>query len=229
MMLLAADTSTTQVTVSVGDAERLWGGMVLARPRHHAELLVPALDHLLTALDIRIADVTGVAVTTGPGLFAGLRVGIATMAGVAQVGELPMYGLSSLEVLADAAPVIDGTIAATIDARRGELYWARFARLDGRLVRLSADAVDPPATVARAAVNDVVVGHGVDVSQRAETGSHRAGRQLDTGLTPEALWRVSVRAAQTSSGVSAQEIEPVYLRKTDAELNWERRRSLEPT
>ncbi len=227
-MLLCADTSSTQVTVALGDTRAFLGGMVLARPRHHAELLVPAIQQLMNALKVEVPDVAGVSVTVGPGLFAGLRVGIATLSAFAQARDLPVIGLSSLEVLAEGAPLLNGPIAATIDARRGEVYWARFERTAGELIRLTPDRVDPPEVVLAECAGDVIVGEGLSSQDGREAADWDEPERLVGGsITAEALWAASARSATLGQAVSAGDITPVYLRKTDAELNWERRRAMD--
>lgn len=154
-LVLGIDTSGS---VSVGLAR---GGAVLARASvhdrmAHVEQLVLLLDRCLAEADLAVADVGAVVVGLGPGPFTGLRVGIVSAEVLAEVRPLPLRGVCSLDVIAaehaHAAGAGDFVVAS--DARRREVYWARYSsdgrRLEGPRVG-SPDAVPPLPTVGPAA------------------------------------------------------------------------------
>lgn len=147
MLLLAVDTSGMQASVALHD-----GAAVLARadvpdPLRHAEVLTPAIDDVLARAGCRTDGVSALAVGVGPGPFTGLRVGLVTVEVLGHVLGVPVHGIGSLDALA-AAAVRAGTVGSgeefwvVTDARRREVYWARYRgarRLDGPGVLAPAD------------------------------------------------------------------------------------------
>ncbi|MFP5283880.1 MAG: tRNA (adenosine(37)-N6)-threonylcarbamoyltransferase complex dimerization subunit type 1 TsaB [Actinomycetes bacterium] len=143
-VVLALDTAST---VSVGVAR---GGRALGVAHHedrmaHVEQLMPLLRDLLRDLEVRLVEVSSIVVGLGPGPFTGLRVGVATARVLASVAAVPLHGVCSLDVIAaqHARQATEEFLVAT-DARRQEVYWARYAA-DGR--RLDAPAVGRPETL----------------------------------------------------------------------------------
>lgn len=134
-MILAIDTSTALTSVSVTDAADVIVELSHLDARKHAEVLAPMLGEVLA--QVRRSAVAAVAVGVGPGPYTGLRVGIATATAVAAAWGLPVYGLCSLDAIAEARrdTGATGAFGVASDARRKEIYWARYdesgARLDG--------------------------------------------------------------------------------------------------
>lgn len=140
MYVLALDTATPALTVGIVDSET---GAVLARrdrthARGHAEVLVPYLLECLAEAGLRRADLGAVIVGCGPGPFTGLRVGMATGAAFGDALGIEVHGVCSLDVIAHGEP---GDVVVVTDARRKEVYWARYA--DG--VRTAGPGVIKPA------------------------------------------------------------------------------------
>ena len=134
MLVLALDTATPTLVAGVARWSTDGGADVLAeetRPSgtRHAELLTPAVSAALSAAGIATADLDAVVVGLGPGPFTGLRVGVVTAAALGDVRGLPVLGVCSLDAVGDGARTV------VTDARRRELYWARYdatgARVDG--------------------------------------------------------------------------------------------------
>ncbi|MCF3964425.1 tRNA (adenosine(37)-N6)-threonylcarbamoyltransferase complex dimerization subunit type 1 TsaB [Streptomyces fuscigenes] len=156
MLLLAVDTATPAVTVALHD-----GGSVLAAEsdvdaRRHGELLLPAVDRVLAAAGAKPDAITDVVVGVGPGPYTGLRVGIATALAFGSALGVPVRGLCTLDGLAYASGLDEPFVVAT-DARRKEVYWARYA--DTR-TRVSEPAVDRPGDLAQELAGLPVVGAG---------------------------------------------------------------------
>jgi tRNA threonylcarbamoyladenosine biosynthesis protein TsaB len=127
MLLLALDTAGPNCAVAVARAG-VDGPDILARAserlgRGHAERLKPMVDAALAAAKAGYADLDRIAVTTGPGSFTGVRVGIAFARGLALALDIPAIGVGSLDALArPLARAGEGTVAAVLDAKRGEVY-----------------------------------------------------------------------------------------------------------
>ncbi|WP_063837435.1 tRNA (adenosine(37)-N6)-threonylcarbamoyltransferase complex dimerization subunit type 1 TsaB, partial [Streptomyces sp. NRRL WC-3549] len=133
------DTATPAVTVALHDGDRVVAETGQVDARRHGELLLPAVDRVLAEAGVRLGAVTGVVVGVGPGPYTGLRVGLVTAATFGSALSVPVHGVCTLDGLAHAAGV-EGPFAVATDARRKEVYWARYE--DGR-TRTGGPAVDP--------------------------------------------------------------------------------------
>lgn len=130
MLLLAVDTSGALVSAAVHDGRRVLAERSTADARHHAELLAPSVTAVLAEAGVSRRDLTGIAVGVGPGPFTGLRVGLVTARVLGHVLGVPVHGVGSLDALAEAvagsgAPPGQEFLVVG-DARRREVYWARY-------------------------------------------------------------------------------------------------------
>ena len=201
----------------------------VTRNRRHAETLVPAIRFACETAEISLSEVRVIAVDIGPGLFTGLRVGMATANGLAQGLGLPMIGLSSLDLLAFPLRHTSRLIVAIIDARRGELYTASYRATHGGVQRVSDPRLATPEALAAELqmVDERVLLVGDGAERNAELFGDLDAVEL-AGLgaahpTAEALVELAHPIAVREEYVSPLEIRPLYLRRSDAELNWERR------
>jgi len=126
VLVLALETSTAQSGVALATDEGVLAAATLGaeRGRAHAEFLAPAIAFCLARAGAGVPDLTAVAVGLGPGLYTGMRVGIATAATLAAARGLPALGIASLDLLAFPVRHTRRLVCATVDARRGELFWA---------------------------------------------------------------------------------------------------------
>lgn len=135
MIILAVHTTTRRLSAAVTQNGRVLHENILPPGREHLENLAPIILGISNRLKISLEHVDGFAVAVGPGSFSGIRVGLATVKGVALALGKPVVGVSSLEILAWLG-LTDGEIgAAVIDARRGELF-AGIYRKSGKTVAL---------------------------------------------------------------------------------------------
>jgi tRNA threonylcarbamoyladenosine biosynthesis protein TsaB len=204
-VLLAFDTASPLVSVALYDADedRVVTEHVSERPMKHAEQLAPLIDLALTTAGIVRQDLTAIAVGIGPGPFTGLRVGLVTARTLGFVLELPVYGVCSLDALAVEAVdtgVVGGDFTVATDARRKEVYLARY---DADGVRLDGPLVDKPAVLA---TEDPVVGQGAVLYP--EAFPHRVGPEV-----PSAGWLARCVAQERAE---LSDPEPLYLRRPDA-------------
>jgi tRNA threonylcarbamoyladenosine biosynthesis protein TsaB len=224
-ILLGIATATSQVGVALSGADGPLASLHVRRGRRHAELLAPAIETLTRMAGIGTQQIGRVAVDLGPGLFTGLRVGVATAKALAAALDVPITGCSSLELLAYPHRRQDRMIAAVVDAKRGELFWALFRPEQGDVTLITDPAVSKPDALVRAlrdAGGDfLVVGDGA--RRYAEVVASLPGVELG-GLAddhPSALALVELAATRPS--VPLSEITPLYLRGADVRIGWQRR------
>ena len=134
MLVLGFDTATPAVSVALHDGERVIAAASALDGRRHSELLMPMIAKIMADAGASRADLTAIAVGVGPGPYTGLRVGVVTARVLGSVLRLPVSGVCSLDVIAASASPAGPFLVAT-DARRKEVYWARYdaggRRVDG--------------------------------------------------------------------------------------------------
>ncbi len=214
-LLLGIDTATSAIAVALHDGVEVIASAAREDPRGHTEHLAPLIDALLRDSGRAPRDLTAIAVGTGPGPFTGLRVGLVTAVTLGHVLGIPVHGVCSLDAMAqDAAPLAGGELVVATDARRREVYWARYAVRDGRAVRLSDPAVSRPADVAEEVRSLPTAGRGPLLYP--ELYPHPVGPlDVDGG----ALVRLAARRVAAGEPMA---VEPLYLRRPDALTTAER-------
>jgi len=159
VLLLAFDTATPAVTVALHDGNRILAEHTEVDARRHGELLAPGIRAVLEQSGRSRHELTDVAVGVGPGPFTGLRVGLVTARALADALGVAVHGVCTLDILAWAVRRggHDGPFAVATDARRKEVYWAKYAAPDRRV---SDPAVDWPHVVAPEVAGMPVAGEG---------------------------------------------------------------------
>ncbi len=200
MLVLALDTATPTLVAGLGRWSADAGVEVLAERavpsgNRHAELLTPAIQGVLADAGLQMADLAAVVTGLGPGPFTGLRVGVVTAMTLADARGLPVVGVCSLDAVGD------GPRTVVTDARRREVYWARY---DASGVRVDGPGVVRPEELA-------VPGPYVGDPAFAD----RLGAPVDPAdVTTAGLLRAA--AAQLANPASAPPLVPLYLRRPDA-------------
>jgi tRNA threonylcarbamoyladenosine biosynthesis protein TsaB len=214
VIVLGVESATARAAVAIGTTDGVVASVQVTRGPRHAEILVPAIQFVCEQSGIGLDEVDAIAVDIGPGLFTGLRVGIATANGLAQALNVPMIGVSSLDLLAHDARHAGDDIVAVIDARRSEVYAARYGVTDDAIKRVLDPTVLPPEELLeqlRDAPDVILVGDTL-----VEHGARFARPSAD------ALVQLAAPIADAGGAVAPSAIAPLYLRKSDAELNAER-------
>ena len=229
MLLLGFDTATQQVSVAMSADGAVIGELRLGHDRRHAEHLAPGIRYLCDQLDVELAQVSGIAVGLGPGLFTGLRVGVTTAKVMAQALRVPVVGIPSLDLIAYPLRHADRRIVAVLDARRGEGFHATYQPVPGGVQRVSDyEVVSPDDLVADlvAAGDEVLLaGDGALRYREAFGGVDRAEQAGSSFAAPSsnALLELAAARMEREEFSSAWDVQPLYLRQSDAEIEWERR------
>ena len=229
MLILGIESATQQIGCAIGGHEGVLGLFESARGRRHAETLAPAIEFLMTTTDVALEEISVVAVDVGPGLFTGLRVGLATAKAIAHALRVPMIGISSLDLLAFPLRHTVRTIVTVIDAKRGELFYAFYRQVPGGVQRLGALQLGTPDELQAdlLATHDeyVLVGDGA-LRYREQLCQRKGVEFAEQWLAhPSAAPLVQLAHARAlrEDWVNPWELEPIYLRKPDAVINWSTR------
>lgn len=224
MKILALETSAKSVSVAVTE-----DGVPLASSYQntgltHSRTLMPLLDAMLTSGGLELQDMDALAVAAGPGSFTGLRIGVSAAKGLAWAKELPCCGVSTLAAMARTAADFQGLIIGAMDARRQQIYHALFRGENGRVLRVTQDcaiSLEELASLLRDMPEEkLVVGDGAalcadylstaGISCRMADEHHRMQSAVGVALCAEEM-------AARGETVTAQHLEPVYLRLSQAE------------
>lgn len=148
MIILAIDTASRSCSVAVMDGEAVLAEINDVSGQTHSRHLMTMVDRALSASGARLGEIDGVAVTRGPGSFTGLRIGISAAKGLAEAAGKPLVGVSSLQALAWQIVQAEAIIIPMLDARRKEVYTARYRR-DGQGLKMIAaeQAISPEVAV----------------------------------------------------------------------------------
>lgn len=229
-LILAVDTSAKPVSCALAQEDHVLASFYANTGLTHSQTLMPMIEHLLTVTGHTVADMDAVAVNVGPGSFTGVRIGVSAVKGIAFTSDLPCVSVSTLEAMAENAAAIPGTIICCLmDARCQQVYSALFEKdADGTVCRLSEDEALTVAQMGErlVALNRPVmlVGDGSELCYRAwkdtipniilAPASVRYQNATATAL-------VACRRFADGETVSAEELQPTYLRLPQAqrELN----------
>lgn len=138
-MILGIDSSAISAGCAVTDGDKIIAEEFLNTRCTHSETLLPMVGSVLRKAGIGLSDLECVAVSSGPGSFTGLRIGISCVKGLCDGAGVPCVGVSTLEAIAYNFVQIDGVICACMDARRNQVYNALFRSENGVITRISED------------------------------------------------------------------------------------------
>jgi tRNA threonylcarbamoyladenosine biosynthesis protein TsaB len=203
VLLLALDTSTPAVSVALCRDGVALATETVVDARRHNELLAVGVDAVLARAGVTPSQLEAVAVGVGPGPYTGLRIGLVTARALGHALGIAVHGICSLDILARAAArEIEGEFLVATDARRKEVYWARYRGAE----RLEGPAVDLPARIAWAGP---VVGQGAALYPEA----FPAGR---SPVYPDPVDLAAIVESAVAAGARTLAPDPLYLRRPDA-------------
>jgi tRNA threonylcarbamoyladenosine biosynthesis protein TsaB len=226
-LLLAIETATAAAGVALLRGDAVVASRALPGARPASETLLPTVIALLQEAGVALPAIEVFAVSAGPGSFTGLRVGVATVKGLAFGSEAIVVSVPTLAALALRAASAPGPIAALLDARRGEVYAAVYDRDPPSPPRVGPVVLRPDAladilaTLATDATC-TVIGEGVVVVAdvlRARLGDRLRLVPPPAGLPdPVAVGRLGARLLAAGAGFTADALTPVYVRRAEAEV-----------
>lgn len=211
MLLLAFDTATPAVTAAIGESAAdgsftLHASASSVDARRHGELLAPTIDSLTEQAGLPLTDLDAIAVGVGPGPYTGLRVGLATAHALADALGVPCHGVTTLDTLAFATERDEPFVAMT-DARRKEVFWARY---DDHLTRVGEVGVVKPADLDTGGLP--LVGAGA----RMYADVFGEGAAAPEPLYPDAAAMAELALLRLAEGEELPAPRPLYLRRPDA-------------
>ena len=224
MKILALESSATAASAALCEDESLIAQTFLHTGLTHSQTLLPMTEELLARCGLKPADLDLIAVAAGPGSFTGLRIGVATAKGLAWAADLPCAACSTLEAMAWNLSGLTGQVCTAMDARRHQIYHARF-RVDGtRPHRLTEDRAVSLEDLIRELEGTTepqwVAGDGAALCCGALTAAGIPARLAPPNLRMQTAWgvaRLGLELARTGQTVSPAQLVPVYHRLSQAE------------
>ena len=220
MLILALESSANPASVAVCSDEKLIGQYFQNSELTHSRTLLPMAEALLKNLDITISDIGLVAVSSGPGSFTGVRIGVSVAKGLSWGLEIPVCGVSTLEAMAFQTPGQGMILCPVMDARRSQVYNALFEWRDGALVRLCPDRAisleELSTALKRYDTPCLLIGDGAMISYEYITSAGIPCHIAPVLLRFQTAYGVAL-AARAANAIPAIELEPRYLRPSQAE------------
>ena len=244
MVLLVLESATDQAAVAVADESGVLATATVARGRRHGESMAPAVQFVCARAGLSLPELDAVAVDVGPGLFTGLRVGLATAKGLGFALGIPLVTATSLEILAHGAglsvPLLPADVlVSVVDARRGQVFWSAF-EASPTLRRVGDERLSDPDELAAALID---LGRQSDRARRClclGDGALRHAALLSAlpgvvvagpgSAHPDiaVLAELGMTRLAGGQGQAAESVAAHYLRDADVRINWERRTAARP-
>lgn len=227
MLVLGIETSTPQVSVAIGSEQGVIASALVSRGASYNEFLLPAVKFCLDEAGLGYRNIGGIAVGLGPGLFTGMRVGVATAKALAQTLSVPIVGMASLDLVAYEVRYSSKTICVVLDARRNEVFHAFYRSSPGGIQRMTPYAVERPERLAVGISSRpeevLLVGNGAllytDVFEDLEPVE--MGTMSHSFPDARALVELAVPRMYREDFDSLFDLRPLYLRKSAKPIQWD--------
>ncbi len=226
-LLLTVDTCSASGSVAVSRGDTLLGEMFTHLPGTHSDRLLLTAQQLLDATGLRLEEVDAFGIVHGPGSFTGVRVGVATVKGLAMATGRPVVGVSSLRTLALQAPFSRFPVCALLDARKKEVYAGLFGWEGGVPVPLGPESVLPPDRLLEKLEGEALfIGDGALAYRTLLV--RRLGSRAHFAPWPFNFPRAGAAAAlaladfRQGLGLPPEQVVPHYIRPSEAEILWAR-------
>lgn len=220
MKILSLETSAKSVSAAVTEGEHLLAYSYQSTGLTHSRTLMPMVQALLENAGLSLDQLDGFAVSSGPGSFTGLRIGISSVKGLSWAAEKPCCGVSTLEAMAQPLTHMSDLIICAMDARRQQIYNALFSSDGKNLQRLCPDRAialeDLLHDIKNLPENKIIVGDGAQLCYTFLQEHGFICRMAPEPLRMQSAYGVALAAEHGAWG-SAQDLIPHYLRPSQAE------------
>jgi len=222
LKVLALDTSSKAASCALWDDGALKGEFYLNVGLTHSQTIMPMVQSLLQSTGAQLSEIDRFAVSTGPGSFTGLRIGLSAVKGMAMATGKPCVGVSTLEGLCRNIACFQGYLVPVMDARCMQVYTALFRSETGAVTRLEEDMAIPLTQLedklrALPPAPMMLVGDGAALCL-AQLAERLPGLRISPeGLRLQRAGSVALLAAESTRTVPAAELEPAYLRLPQAQ------------
>ncbi len=230
MLILALETATVVSSVAVATEEKLLAEVTAAAKLTHSETLQPHIAMALEMAGVRREEIGAVAVSLGPGSFTGLRIGLAAAKAMAYAWQVPLVGVDTLASLAMGCPWPGAKTAALIDAQKGNVYLALYEWREGYPIeRWPAEVVPCEQAIERlASLKEPVMLTGDIVSQKLALWENLPENLFiapSAAILPRAASVAALGLRRLAAGLAdnIMGLEPLYIRRSEAEVLWEKR------
>ena len=224
MKILALETSAKAVSAAVTEDGKVLASGYQDTGLTHSRTLMPIVEHILKNTDLTVQDCDVIAVAAGPGSFTGIRIGVSAAKGLAFAAEKPAVGVSTLAAMARNVAWLDGLVICAMDARRQQVYNALFQAENGTLTRLTPDRAISLEDLAAEVKGDqrpkIIVGDGARLCYNALSEQGISCRMAPPHLVMQNAVSVALEAEELARAghlLTAQELQPVYLRPAQAQ------------
>lgn len=214
-MLLSMDSSAVTASVALTDGDEIIKSEFVNSGLTHSETLLPMITRVMDGR--KYSELDGIAITAGPGSFTGVRIGVATVKGLAFNDDIPCYSVSTLEAIAYSFVDKNAVVCAVMDARRMQFYNALFRVQNGKVERLCDDraiSIEDLRNELKQYDKVIIAGDGAKLCfQNIEL-------ENCTLADEDRIYQNAVgvaKAAQNKNAISPKALMPVYLRQSQAE------------
>lgn len=227
MLVLGIETSTPQASVAIGSEQGVVASALVSRGASYNEFLLPAVGFCLDQAGLGYRNIGGIAVSLGPGLFTGMRVGVATGKALAQALSVPIVGLGSLDLLAYEVRYSPKTICAVLDARRDQVFHALYRSSPGGIQRMSDYRLEFPQRLAVGLESRpeevLMIGNGALVHSEIfeDVAVVELGTMQHAFPTARALVELSLPRFFREDFDSLYDLKPLYLRRSARRIQWD--------
>jgi len=230
-VVLALETSSLVSSIAVLKEDKLLAELNIESTKHHSELLVPHIEELLKMASIEKSGLSAIAVSTGPGSFTGLRIGLATAKAMAYVLNIPVIGVSTLKGLAWNLRVEGALLCPLMDAQKGNVYTALYEVRNGEFAELWNERVESLEWVlaeARRNPKMMLLGEGNNrLVRKIEEYGLSSQRPAPHLYMPRAasIGFAAMERILAGEADSLMEVVPNYIRRSEAEELWEKKQA----
>jgi tRNA threonylcarbamoyladenosine biosynthesis protein TsaB len=226
--LLTVDTSTPAGSVAISRGETLLGEILLNVKSNHTDRLLLTLRQLLTDAGLQLTDVDAFAAVLGPGSFTGLRVGVATVKGLALATGKPVVGVSTLQTVAMQVPFPRHPLCVLLDARKNEVYAGLYHWEGGRPVPVRPETAISPERLLESLEGETLFAGDGSVAYRSLLSRRLGSRAhfVPWSLHPPraaAAAVLALAALREGDAIPLAQLTPRYIRLSEAEILWARR------